>query len=98
MTATFRKRPVEVTAVEWSGNNFDEVTALTGPTNFDTVEPEDRGDDPEITAQVFDKLPSTWVGVKTGQWIIRGVVGEFYPIDPGVLADTYERVESDPGA
>lgn len=98
MTTTFRKRPIEVTAVEWRGDNLDEVTALTGQHNFDTVEPADRGDDPEITAQVFDRLHSTWVGVRTGQWIIRGVVGEFYPIDPGVLAETYERVGAEPGA
>jgi hypothetical protein len=35
-------------------------------------------------------LHTTWVGVKTGQWIVRGVKGEFYPIAEDVLAETYE--------
>jgi hypothetical protein len=41
---------------------------------------------------VFDVLHESWVGVKTGQWVIRGVAGEFYPIDEAVLAETYEPV------
>lgn len=62
-----RKRPVDVQAVRWTGDN-----------------------EAELTGSVFDDLHSTWVGVKTGQWIIRGVKGEFYPCDPEVLAETYE--------
>lgn len=88
----FRKRPVVIEAVQWTGDNVSDVRVLTGPAHFDAVDPEDRGDDPDITAQVLDVLHSTWVGVKTGQWVIKGVKGEFYPIDPDVLAETYEAV------
>lgn len=28
-----------------------------------------------------------------GDWIIRGVAGEFYPCKPGIFAATYEAVE-----
>jgi hypothetical protein len=41
---------------------------------------------------VYDELHSTWVGMYTGQWIIKGVKGEFYPINEEVLAETYEPV------
>jgi hypothetical protein len=84
-----RKKPVEVEAIEWTGNNEGELVEFTGR-RFMAVDPEDRGDDPEITGSVMDDLHSTWVGVKTGQWVIRGVKGEFYPCDPEVLAETYE--------
>jgi hypothetical protein len=86
-----RKKPVEVEAIEWTGDNEAEVQAFV-PGCFYAVDPEDRenSDDPECTAEVFDVLHSTWVGVKTGQWVIRGVKGEFYPCDPEVLAETYE--------
>ncbi len=86
-----RKKPVTVSvSAPWTGANLNEVQALTGPANFHAVEPGDRGDDPDITAEVWDKLHATWVGVKDGQSVIKGVRGEYYPIDAGVLAETYE--------
>lgn len=88
-----RKRPVTVTAIQWTGNNQPDLAAFA-PGSFHPVDPEDRIEDPDITAQVWDELHCTWVGVKTGQWIIRGVRGEFYPIDPAVLEATYEPVEA----
>lgn len=95
MTITkFRKKPVEVEAVRWSGDNEDEIVSLTGREYFTHLDPEDTADDPELTAQVFDRLHSTWVGVYTGQWIIKGVKGEFYPCAADVFAATYEAVEA----
>jgi hypothetical protein len=93
----YRKRPVEVDAIQWTGDNEAELITFTG-NRFEALEPEDRADDPEITAQVLDVLHSTWVGVKTGQHIVRGVKGEFYPIAEDVLAETYERVGDGPAA
>lgn len=89
MITRFRKLPIEITAVQWTGSNIDECEAFA-PGKWWTVDPEDRIEDPEITAEVFDELHSTWVGMYTGQWIIKGVKGEFYPIDEEVLAETYE--------
>lgn len=89
----FRKRPVVVAAIQWTGDNEREIREWCGPGHFGAIAPEDRVD-PEITAEVLDTLHSTWVGVKTGQWIIRGVKGDFCPIDEAVLAETYEPVAS----
>lgn len=49
----------------------------------------------EITAAVYDYLHETWVGVKVGQWIICGLVGEFYPCDPDVFRQSYEDYDYD---
>jgi hypothetical protein len=89
----FRKRPVVVEAIRWTGDNEAEVREFAGGL-FGTVTPEARVGGPGITAEVLDKLHSTWVGVKTGQWVVRGVKGEFYPIDQEVLEETYERLPS----
>lgn len=35
----------------------------------------------DITAAVYDFLHETWVGVKDGQWIMRGTEGELYPCE-----------------
>ncbi|GAA0704793.1 hypothetical protein GCM10010193_69740 [Kitasatospora atroaurantiaca] len=88
----FRKRPVVIDAIQWTGGNLAEVIAFTGPAVFDVIEPTDRIEDPEQTAQVYDELHSTWVGVYTGHWIIKGIRGEFYPCAEDVFAVTYEPV------
>jgi hypothetical protein len=94
----FRKRPVVIEAVQWAGDNFADLDRFTGG-RFDALGPEERAgcDDPEATAQVFDVLHSTWVLVRTGDWIIRGVQGEFYPCRTDVFDATYEPVGPDDG-
>ncbi|MDX3639301.1 hypothetical protein [Streptomyces sp. MB09-02B] len=89
-----RKRPTVVDTIQWTGTNEADVRAFAGAIHFHTVGPEDRYrvEDPDITAEVWDELHSTWVGVKTGQHIVRGVKGEYYPIAEDVLTETYERV------
>ena len=44
--------------------------------------------------QVFDELHQTWVNFDLGDWIIKGVKGEFYPCKPDVFAATYEPVDT----
>jgi hypothetical protein len=33
-----------------------------------------------------------WLTVSPGDWIIKGVQGEFYPCKPDIFEQTYERV------
>lgn len=87
-----RKKPIVVEAVFFYSGNYDELDKFTQG-NFRLVDPEDRSDDPEIVAEVWDKLHNTWVGVKDEQVIIKGIQGEFYPCDADVFSATYERVE-----
>ena len=42
--------------------------------------------------QVYDALHFTWVNYEAGDWIIRGVRGEFYPCKRDVFTLTYEPV------
>ncbi|MFF7946963.1 hypothetical protein [Streptomyces griseorubiginosus] len=91
----YRKLPVEVDTIQWTGTNEHEVQEFTGgASRFYALDDADRenSDDPEATATVYDRLHSTWVLVYTGQHIVRGVKGEFYPIAEDVLGETYERV------
>jgi hypothetical protein len=88
-TMRYRKKPVEVDAVRWTGDNVAELAAFAGA-RFDTIDPRDRDDDAD--ASVFDVLHSTWVRVYPGQWVIKGVRGEFYPCAHDVFEQTYEPV------
>jgi hypothetical protein len=74
----FRKRPVVIDAVKWTGSNVDDVRALG------LESPDVRG---------TDLLVPTLEGplrAAAGDWLIRGVQGEFYPCKPDIFAATYE--------
>ena len=80
----FRKKPVEVEAVQWNGANFEAIKewskgvvdfwhSTTGLLHIRTLEG-------VMTANRFD-------------WIIRGIKGEYYPCKSDIFEATYERVE-----
>lgn len=87
---TFRKRPVEIQAIQFDGTNHDDIQAFAA--GCFTIDIRTDTYKPGIVAEVWDKLHHTWVGVKVGDWIVRGVAGEFYPVDAAVMAQTYEEV------
>lgn len=90
----FRTKTVEVEAVKFTGDNYAELQEWTGDQFFHVIA-DDRGDDPECIAQVYDILHSTWIGVKKGQWIVRGIKGEFYPCDDETFHWKYSEVHED---
>lgn len=89
----YRKKPVQVEARQWTGQNLDFIWEMTREL-FDVLDDEDRAQcrDPNATAQVYDRLHSTWVLVYDGDFIIQGVLGEFYPCRQSVFQATYESV------
>ena len=80
----FRKKPVVIEAVQWTGKNLAEITMFC-----DTVKLHDRGDCLTIPTLEGDHRADL------GDWIIRGVAGEFYPCKPDIFAATYEPVVPD---
>lgn len=95
----FRTKPFEIEAVQFTGDNYDEVVDFVGNT-VHTVEGSFPGftrdykyGAPEFPAKVYDYLHNTWVGVAEGQWIIRGQKGEYYPCDPEIFEAKYEPVD-----
>ncbi|MGX1840588.1 hypothetical protein [Streptomyces diastaticus] len=81
----FRKKPVEIQAVQWTeGMSMADLAKFTnGLVQLNDVEREFR---------VYDRLHDTWVSFEYGDWIIRGLQGEFYPCRPDVFAATYDAV------
>ena len=91
----FKTKPVEIDAIRWTGDNIDELHEWTQALFVKLDEDDDwHIDDPEFTGSVFDVLHSTWIGVKTGQWIVCGAKGEFYPCDDETFHWKYEEVDS----
>jgi hypothetical protein len=98
----YRTKPFEIEAVEFTGSNWIELDRFCGERrvdvgwlvpNFVKSGTYSIWDDDDIIAEVYDKLHSTWVGVKAGQFIIRGAKGEYYPCDAEIFNAKYEEVE-----
>lgn len=86
----FRKKPVVIEAVQFTGENWSEVDDFVGRDNFQTT-----GNAPyEPVAVVHDSVVhKSWLPIRTNDWVVRGVQGEFYPCDPEVFELTYEVAE-----
>jgi len=83
----FRKKPVVIDAVRWTGSNVDEVLTLV---DFDKL-PSDcvRILTPSDGTLSVRTLEWTMTAMR-GDWIIRGVLGEIYPCKPDMFASAYE--------
>lgn len=85
-----RHRTRHLRAVRWTGANEVEVQALC--VNFEALAEEDRGDDPDATAQLLAAPHSTWVPVYTGDWIVERIGGGFERVRPEDFEERYEVV------
>ena len=82
---TYRKKPVEIEAVQWTEELS--MQALIDFTNGLV-----RLNDVDCDFKVYDRLHDTWVSFQYGDWIIKGVQGEFYPCRDDVFQQTYDVV------
>lgn len=84
--ARFRKKPVEIEAVQWTGDNPEEIAIFTAEADSCVAYSDN---DPRV---IIETLEGTMTAT-AGDWIIKGVKGEFYPCKPDIFEATYERVE-----
>ena len=89
--AKFRKKPVVVEAIRWTGRNTDEVLAF-GNSGPNPKWGHDYRVDPTRLQVHILTLEGTMVA-SVGDWIIKGVNGEFYPCKPDIFDKTYEPAE-----
>jgi hypothetical protein len=84
----FRKRPVEIEAMQWTANNAEAMLCWMGD-KFATICPDDRTDDPDATAQIWVAANGRWLPIVNGEWVARDSEG-FYPIKDSVFGKSYE--------
>jgi len=85
----FRKKPVMIEAIRWDGTNLGELQAWGCPAT-----PLPSAGDGLIIGTCEDGPNHEAVHVADmGDWIIRGIKGEFYPCKPDIFAATYEPVD-----
>jgi len=97
----FRKKPVVIEAMQWTGDNLYAVTAFVEGEN-----PDLRHDMAKEAWQYYTtKVAKDGLEIRTledgadgrakhvagiGDWIIKGVAGEFYPCKPDIFEATYD--------
>lgn len=98
----YRKKPVEIEAMQFTGTAakatpiIDWVLGLGGTARYHEHLQENEYDDgkghptdPEHLQ--IDTLEGT-MRADLGDWVIRGVKGEFYPCKPDIFDATYDAV------
>ena len=80
MIKKYRKKPVIIDAIQWTGKNLSEIDNFMGKTV------ENKG-----TTLIIHTLEGD-MEASIGDYIIKGVNREFYPCKPNIFAKTYEEV------
>ena len=93
MIKQYRKKPVVVTAIQWDGKNLEEIKDFVGDSlNYSIL---------DTAWEVGKGIPYVYMAIKTlegsmevskGDYVIKGVKGEFYPCKPDIFERTYEEV------
>ncbi|HBZ6635229.1 hypothetical protein NE172_02045 [Clostridium botulinum] len=79
----YRKKPVIIEAVQFTGNNTLEVIEFIGQQDLSI----------DSNAVLIPTLEGT-MRADINDFIIKGVNGEFYPCKPYIFEKTYEVVKS----
>jgi hypothetical protein len=84
--AKYRKRPVVIEAKQYDGSEASRDEILTWGDGSDTPMSVDANG---ITIDTLEGQHR----VSVGDFVIRGVKGEFYPCKPDIFVATYEPVD-----
>lgn len=87
----YRKKPVVVEAIKWTGDNFHEIHEFCSTVYYGYE---------DIVAQLdsqclFIRTLEGKMKAEVGDYIIKGVHDEFYPCKPDIFEETYEVVKND---
>jgi len=75
----YRKKPVEIDAIQWTGDNKLEIFDFC---NMSYIT------DQELRIQTLEGSMIASIN----DYIIKGVMGEFYPCKPDIFEMTYEKI------
>lgn len=89
------KKPIEIEAIQWNGRNLDEIKEFVGKNLIISKEYVSSILNP------FSYEPRIYIEIKTlegnmlvreGDYIIKGVQGEFYPCKQDIFEKTYDII------
>jgi hypothetical protein len=89
----FRKKPVVIEAWDWSGTSEEAHAICKWIAKASRREDLARFGPLGLQVRTIETAVGEWLTASPGDFIIRGVQGEFYPCKPDIFAATYESVE-----
>lgn len=88
----YRKKPVVIEAIQYTGHNGHAILQWISAMAIESpvLEPSENN----MTGEYLQikTLEGTMAAI-VGDWIIKGVNGEFYPCKPDIFEKTYEPAE-----
>jgi len=84
----WRRKPVTVEAMRWSGWNLDDLDVFTGGGVLRL-----HSDPPLL--DVWNSQGEAWIPCPYGHSVVRGVLDEFYPASPAALAAMFDPAVDD---
>lgn len=94
--AKYRKKPVVVDAMQWDGNNHRVMFVFLDGDHRSHLATEGTNfyiDHSKVYGGLIIKTLEGEHIATVGDYIIRGVKGEFYPCKPDIFESTYELAE-----
>jgi hypothetical protein len=83
----YRKRPVEVSALRWDPSSKEGVVAMLRFCSAAVLIPVSPTE-----YRLGIKTPEGYLEAEPGDYVVRGIMGEFYPVKPDIFEATYEDV------
>jgi hypothetical protein len=93
MSDRYRKKPVEIRAIHWTGGDTTDLDRFCGR-NWTRADAVDLSFEDDEQVVVWNTLERQWLNVPVGHWLICGIDGELYPCEPSVFERTYEPMEA----
>lgn len=87
MINKFRKKPVTIEAVQWNGDNWDEIRDFCGVHQQGHGHGWYSADNKNYIGTLEGQMEAS-----KGDYIIKGIKGEFYPCKPDIFEATYEKL------
>jgi hypothetical protein len=81
----FRKKPIVIDALQWTANNFQEMKEFCPHCYWSGALPINACSGVLIIPTLEGQHVASF-----GDWIIKGIAGEFYPCKPEIFEATYE--------
>ena len=92
MIQKYRKRPVAIEAIQFDGScdNLEEIKKFVGKDLlYYYSKIDDKGDIYYVGLEIYTLEGN--MKANLGDYIIKGVNGEFYPCKPDIFEKTYEK-------
>ena len=91
MSKKYVKKPIPVEAVQWTGSNMEEISNFCRQAHFIYHDAAWEAGVAGVVAQLVIYTLEGDMTANKGDWIIKGVRGEFYPCAKDIFEETYDE-------